>query len=62
MKFDPGMICYPLTELSESARPCVTTPKSLFIGLLCWFVRMSFDQDAINVTPTNLRELDRIRH
>ena len=62
VKFNPGVRCYPLAELSESARPCVTTYDSLFTGLLCWFDRMSLDQDAIMVTPTNLRELERIRH
>ena len=62
VKINPGVGCYPLAELSESARPCVTTCDSLFIGLVCWFVRMSLDQDAIMVTSTNLRELDRIRH
>ena len=62
VKFNPGVGYYPLAELSECARPCVTTFDSLFIGLLCWLVRMSLDQDTIMVTPTNLRELDRIRH
>ena len=55
-QFNPGVGCYPLAELSESARPCVTTCDSLFIRLLCWFVRMSLDQNAIMVTPTNLRQ------
>lgn len=35
VKIDQGVRCYPLAELSESARLCVTTPYSLFTELLC---------------------------